>query len=89
MSTDPSLSDASLGLPLSAAAVEAALDPKAILKTAFETTRPSPQRRRQGIPSLLNAIGEQVSLARLRQLSAFRTLERELRSALQHLRVLV
>ena len=82
------LSDTSLGLPQSAAAVEATMDPKAILTAAFNATRPSPQRRRQGISPLLNAIGEQVSLQRLREVSAFATLETELRAALKLLRVL-
>ncbi len=82
------LSDTALGLPASSAAVEAALDPKAILRTAFDATRPSGQRRRQGVSPMLNALGEQVSLARLRQLSAFSALESELRDGLQRLHIL-
>jgi len=82
------LSDAALGLPQSMAAVEAAQDAKAILKAAFDITRPSPQRRRQGVSPMLNALGEQVSLERLRQLSAFATLEAELRAALKQLHIL-
>lgn len=82
------LSDTSLGLPQLSTTVEAAQDPKAILQAAFEATRPSPQRRRQGVTPMLNALGEQVSLERLRQLSAFAILETELRSALKQLRIL-
>lgn len=82
------LSDTALGLPASSSSVEAAHDPKAILKAAFDATRPSGQRRRLGISPMLNALGEQVSLARLRQLAAFSTLESELRAGLQRLHIL-
>jgi hypothetical protein len=37
---------------------------------------------------MLNALGEQISLQRLRQLAAFASLEGELKLALQQLRIL-
>lgn len=82
------LSDAEMGIPQTSAAVESTADPKAVLNTAFDATRPSGRRKRQGVSPMLNAIGEQVSFARLRQLQAFFSLENELRLALTQLRIL-
>lgn len=79
---------ASLGLPATPAAVEAVIDPKSVLETAFLATHPSGRRKRQGFSPMLNALGEQVALQRLRQLAGFMTLEAELRSALRTLRIL-
>lgn len=63
-------------------------DPKAALNGAFAATHPTGRRRKQGISPLLNALGEQVSLPRLRKLTAFALLEDELRQALRELRIL-
>ena len=82
------LTPAELGLPLTAAAVEAAADPKLLLENAFSATHPSGRRKRQGISPMLNALGEQVALRNLRALSSFKSLEHELRSALRTLRIL-
>lgn len=81
------LSDAELGLP-SLARVAAVTDPKALLEAAFELTQPSGRRKRQGTSPYLNALGEQVSLPRLRQLEAFAAMEAELKDALQQLNIL-
>lgn len=81
------LSDGTLGLP-SGRAVEAEADPKAVLQAAFDATQPSSRRRKQGTSPYLNTIGEQVSLANLRRLSAFSTLEEELRIALRQIRII-
>lgn len=82
------LSNSELGLPASAAAVEAAFDPKATLTAAFLATGPTGRRRKQGVSPMLNALGEQISLQSLRQLSGFRNLETELRQALHKLLIL-
>lgn len=82
------LSNAELGLPASAAAVEAVLDPKETLTAAFLATCPTGRRKKQGVSPMLNALGEQVSLQNLRQLSGFRALETELRQALHKLLIL-
>lgn len=82
------LTDDALGLPPSAGAVEAISDPKDSLNRAFAATHPTGRRRKQGISPLLNALGEQVSLALLRRLTAFTSLEDELREALRQLRIL-
>jgi len=82
------LTDDQLGLPGSPNAAEAVPDPKALLKTAFQATQPSARRRKQGVSPMLNALGEQVSLKRLRELAAFSSLEHELRQALRQLLIL-
>ena len=82
------LTDVKLGLPRTAAAVESTLDPKAVLNAALEATNPSPRKRRQGASPMLNALGESVSLQRLRQLAGFQALEAELRQALRNLNIL-
>ncbi len=81
------LSDEALGLPSSAGVAEGAPDPKALLNTAFNATRPAGLRRRRGVSPMLNALGEQVSLPRLRELAAFSLLEHELRQALRQLSI--
>lgn len=82
------LTDVQLGLPRTAAAVESILDPKVVLNAALDATNPSPRTRRRGASPMLNALGESVSLQRLRQLSGFQVLEAELRQALRHLNIL-
>ena len=82
------LVDDALGLPPSVSAVETLLDPKALLMSAFTATHPTGRRRKQGVSPLLNALGEQVALPRLRRLTAFAALEAELRQALRQLRIL-
>jgi hypothetical protein len=81
------LMDRELGLP-EGRAVEELADPKAVLNAAFKATQPSGRRRKQGASPYLNTLGEQVSLACLRNLAAFATLEVELKVALNHLRIL-
>lgn len=63
-------------------------DPKATLKKAFFLTSPSGCHKRQGVSPMLNALGEQVSMQQLRRLTAFVSLESELKQALRHLRIL-
>lgn len=82
------LTDDELGLPRSPSAAEAAPDPKVLLSTAFIATHPSGRRRKQGVSPLLNLLGEEVSLPRLRELAAFSALEGELRQALRQLSIL-
>ena len=77
-----------LGLSVSAPAAEADSDPKRTLDNAFRATRPSGRRGKAGVSPMLNALGEQVSLQRLRQLPSFITLETELRQALHDLQIL-
>jgi len=82
-----SLSDGDLGI-LTARAAEAATDPKAVLQKAFLATQPTGRRRKQGHVPYLQTLGEEVSLARLRQLSAFAELERAAQAALRQLQIL-
>lgn len=82
------IDDRNLGLPGSAAAVEAEIDPKAKLRAAFLATNPAPQRRRRGVGAMLSVLGGAIDLDRLRQLQSFRTMEEDLDSALQALGIL-
>ena len=82
------LSNSELGLPVGARAAATVTDPKAVLQSALQATQPSGRRRKQGVSPYLNALGEQVSIACLRELEAFAELERELRCALRHLGIL-
>nr|WP_295773983.1 DUF4276 family protein [Rhodoferax sp.] len=82
------LSDQDLGLPATAHLVESAADPKVVLRNAFNATQPSGRRKKQGTSPLLNALGEQVSLSRLRQISGFCQFETELKLALLQLQIL-
>lgn len=82
------LSDERMGLPRSVQAVEAAADPKAMLDQAFHATGPKGHRARSGTSPHLNALGEQVSLERLRQLPSFAALAHELEDTLRALRVI-
>ena len=67
--------NAMLGLPAHRAAEKAA-DPKAVLQTAFKAAQPLERQRKKGISPYLNALGEQVDLNCLRELSAFAELEK-------------
>lgn len=82
------LSDDALGLPRNAAGVEAILDPKNALDDAFLKTNPTSRKRRQGASPMLNALGESVSLQRLRLLPGFQALEHDLRRGLEVLGIL-
>ena len=82
-----SLADSDLGVLMPRAA-EVAIDPKAVLHTAFLATQPTGRRRRQGHAPYLQTLGEAVSLDRLRQLSAFGALERDVNAALRELQIL-
>jgi hypothetical protein len=82
-----SLSDAAMGLPRTRA-LESDTDPKATLDNAFSVTQPSGRRMRQGVSPLLNALGEQASLQRLRELAAFSSMESELKKSLKQLQIL-
>lgn len=83
------LDDQALGLPTSARAVEKLADPKQCLETAFRSSQAGGRRRRQhSVSERLGALGNQVALSRLRRLTAFQSLEGELRRALHALRVL-
>lgn len=82
------LSDDALGLPRRPADVEASPDPKKALDDAFLKTRPTRRKQRQGASPMLNAIGESVSLEKLRLLQGFQTLEHELRQGLRHIGIL-
>ncbi len=82
------LTDDEMGVPPATGSAEAVADPKASLNAAFTATHPSGRRKKHGVSPMLNALGEQVSLQRLRQLDAFAALDRELRLALRQLRIL-
>lgn len=83
------LADRDLGLPANAKAVERLADPKQSLSGAFVASHAGVRRRAsRSVSDTLGALGEQVSLDRLRELSAFQSLEAELRQALTALQVL-
>lgn len=82
------LSDQDLGLAVNANLVESMADPKAALNQAFLATQPSGRRKKQGVSPMLNALGEQVSLERLRQIAGFALFEAELKQALRRLQIL-
>ena len=79
------MTDFELGLPVGGAAVEAVLDPKQALKSAFAATKLSPRRARAGTAALLNPLGERIGLSRLRELASFQSLESTLSAALTDL----
>jgi hypothetical protein len=81
------LDDERLGLP-AIGSVESIPDPKKTLTQAFAATNPPPSRRRKGASPMLSALGETVSLDRLRRLNGFQRLEGELEGALRQLNVL-
>lgn len=77
------LSDTELGIPPRARDVEKVADPKQSLEHAWQAAAGPRRSRRRRASSFLEAIGERVSLERLRQVPAFQEMEGELRSALQ------
>lgn len=81
------LADSQLGLP-SIGSVESITDPKQRLAEAFAATNPPPSRRRKGATPMLSALGDAVSLERLRHLNGFQRLEAELNGAFRQLNVL-
>jgi hypothetical protein len=83
-----SLDDRALGLPQPAHRAEAVNDPKQCLAMAFAATAPTGARRRRGVSDYLGALGEQISLERLRLLESFLALELELKGALRGLNFL-
>ena len=82
------LDDAALGLTFNSAALERLADPKRMLDEAFAATRPAGRRAHAGVMALLNALGEQVALEKLRVLPAFRALEADIDTALRRLQIL-
>lgn len=83
-----SLDDRALGLPQPVHRAEAVTDPKQCLAMAFAATGPTGARRRRGVSDYLGALGEQISLDRLRLLESFLALELELKGALRGLNFL-
>lgn len=82
------LSDGELGLPARPVEIEREQDPKRVLDRAYRAAggRGGP---RGGAPGTFSIIGETVSLARVRLLSAFREMEEELEQALRKLEYLM
>ena len=83
-----SLDDRALDLPQPVHRAEAVTDPKQCLAMAFAATGPTGARRRRGVSDYLGALGEQISLDRLRLLESFLALELELKGALRGLNFL-
>lgn len=82
------LPDERLGLTTRNAAIEKCLNPKDLLELAYQSANPNRRRGRSSASSLLNAIGEQVDITKLRQLPSFARLEQDLRDALRRLSIL-
>lgn len=80
-------SDKDMGLP-PAHAVEATPDPKAVLDKAWRVAAAARKRQRSNVAPMLSYLGETITLARLRTLSAFQALEQDLRDALRGLRII-
>lgn len=86
---DTRLSDTEMGLPASAREIERVPDPKEVLENACKlATQPGRRRKPASASPYLNALGEQISLERLRGLEAFQRFESDLRDALARLNVL-
>ena len=81
------LDDVALGVPVHARQVEAIADPKQVLERAYARTGPGGRRARAGVAALLSSLGQQVSLARLRQVDSFARTEAEAMVALESLRI--
>lgn len=79
------LDDTGLGIPARCRDVEGLRDPKRTLERALESVVGTRQRRRKA-SDFLDAIGERVRLACLREIPAFQRFERNLRAALLALR---
>lgn len=82
------LGDQDLGIGFRGRALERVTDPKQMLNIAFAAAQPRGRRSRVGVSHLLNALGEQVALNRLRDLPSFAKVESELRSALRRMQIL-
>ncbi|MFT3757897.1 hypothetical protein [Thauera sp.] len=83
------LDDSSLGLPSSFRALERLAEPKQCLEASFRASHAGGRRKRpHGVHERMSALGEQVALNCLRQLTAFQSLEAELKQALRALRIL-
>lgn len=82
------LDNRALGLPIASRSVEQIVNPKSVLQSAFNATRPSSRRIRQGTSPYLSMIGEQISLNVLRTIPSFKCLDDELRSALRQLQII-
>jgi Domain of unknown function (DUF4276) len=77
-----------LGLPANAGDVEHVPDPKALLATDYQRTVGAGRRRRRavrGYQGFFALLGEQVALARLEDVPAFRRFEADLIDALRQL----
>jgi hypothetical protein len=79
------IEDDELGIPSRARDVEAIFDPKRALDEAFGRALGGRKRRKARAVHFLSAIGERVSLERLRQVPAFQELESDFQQALEEL----
>lgn len=82
-----SASDQHMGLPPTRA-IESESDPKAVLDQAWRIATASRKRQRSNPAGMLSYLGETISLDRLRSLSAFQTLERDVKAALHALHII-
>jgi hypothetical protein len=80
------LSDKDLGVPHRPQLAESVPDPKRLLQDTFSRTHPTVRRLRRGVSPLLGALGQRVSLEKLRRLSAFQRLEDNLTRVLREQR---
>jgi hypothetical protein len=85
-----SLSDGQMGLPPLPRRAESLADPKACFEKCFVVImgRRKNSRGKSRAHDFLELIGQEVSFERLRQLSAFQQLEKDLRTALTQLGIL-
>lgn len=81
------LTNEQFGIPDAPRGVEGVLDPKLALRSAFLATNPPPQRRRQGVGSLLAPLGDAVNLELLRHVPSFARMEMELAETLESIGV--
>ena len=82
------LGDDQLGLAAHGRGVEQLTDPKQVLEAACAAALPRGRRHRMKVGYFLNALGEEVSLQRLRDLPSFARLESDLVDALRRLQIL-
>lgn len=80
--------DTAMRLPRSVRALEAERDPKKILDGIVDSLGPSRQRRGRPASPYYAALGQRVSMTRLRQLPAFQRFEADVQAALRVLRIL-
>jgi hypothetical protein len=76
------LDDSGLGIPGRPREVEGVLDPKQALNQAFANVIGTRRLKKKKAEAFLDAIGEWVQLARLREVPAFQRFERDLQAAL-------